>query len=294
MNGDSGTDSGTGLGLRAERVSRTLAGGRLILDGVGLAPAPGSTLGLLGPNGSGKSTLLRILAGVLAPASGVVTLDGRPLADVGRRAVARRIAVVEQQTDTQVELTVRDVVRLGRIPHRRAWAAASAGDEAAVATALERTGLTGRADQSWHTLSGGERQRVQIARALAQDPRELLLDEPTNHLDIQHQLDLLNLVAALPVTTVIALHDLNLAAMYCDQIVVLRAGRVVAAGPPGDTLTEELIADVYGVRATVTREGPDGRPHVRFLGTVAGDSTVSAPVPASVPGDSPHAESLQP
>ncbi|AXG82872.1 ABC transporter ATP-binding protein [Streptomyces paludis] len=288
-------------GLRAERVSRTVAG-RLILDGVGLAPAPGSTLGLLGPNGSGKSTLLRILAGVLAPASGVVTLDGRPLADVGRRAVARRVAVVEQQTDTQVELTVRDVVRLGRVPHRRAWATASAGDEAAVATALERTGLTGREGQSWHTLSGGERQRVQIARALAQDPRELLLDEPTNHLDIQHQLDLLNLVATLPVTTVIALHDLNLAAMYCDQVVVLRAGRVVAAGPPGDTLTEELIADVYGVRATVTPEGPDGRPHVRFLGTVAGGSqvTVAGAPPvrgdSSAPdsGDSPHAESLHP
>ncbi|MFJ1643969.1 ABC transporter ATP-binding protein [Streptomyces sp. NPDC088258] len=254
-------------GLRAERVSRT-AGGRLILDGVGLAPAPGSTFGLLGPNGSGKSTLLRLLAGVLAPASGVVTLDGRPLPDIGRRAIARQVAVVEQQAGTQVELTVREVVRLGRVPHRRAWTPASAGDDEAVRTALERTGLTDRAGQSWHTLSGGERQRVQIARALAQEPRELLLDEPTNHLDIQHQLDLLNLVATLPVTTVIALHDLNLAAMYCDQVVVLQHGRVVAGGTPRETLTEQLIAAVYGVRATVTPDGPDGRPHVRFLGTV--------------------------
>ncbi|RDG34745.1 ABC transporter ATP-binding protein [Streptomyces corynorhini] len=255
------------MGLRAERVSRS-AGGRLVLDGVGLAPEPGSTLGLLGPNGSGKSTLLRLLAGVLAPASGVVTLDGRPLPELGRRAIARQVAVVEQQAGTQVELTVREVVRLGRVPHRRAWAAASVGDDEAVRTALERTGLTDRAGQSWHTLSGGERQRVQIARALAQEPRELLLDEPTNHLDIQHQLDLLNLVAALPVTTVIALHDLNLAAMYCDQVVVLQHGRVVAGGPPREKLTEELIAAVYGVRATVTPDGPDGRPHVRFLGTV--------------------------
>ncbi|MEU1804555.1 ABC transporter ATP-binding protein [Streptomyces sp. NPDC019937] len=257
-------DAGTGVGLRAERVARA-AGGRLIVDGVSLTPAPGSCVGLLGPNGSGKSTLLRLLAGVLAPASGVVTLDGRPMADLHRRAVARRIAVVEQNAVTQSELTVREVVGLGRIPHRRPWSGTSAADEEAVRDALERTGLADRAEQSWHTLSGGERQRAQIARALAQAPRELLLDEPTNHLDIQHQLDLLALVADLPVTTVIALHDLNLAAMYCDALLVLREGRVSAAGAPGDVLTEELIAEVYGVRTAVTPDGPDGRPHIRFL-----------------------------
>ncbi|WP_098247170.1 ABC transporter ATP-binding protein [Streptomyces formicae] len=249
-------------GLRAERVSRE-AGGRLVVDGVSIAPPEGATVGLLGPNGSGKSTLLRILAGVLAPASGVVTLDGRTLADTGRRAVARRIAVVEQHSDTQVELTVGDVVRLGRVPHRRAWSAPSPEDERAVRDALDRTGLTSRATQSWHTLSGGERQRVQIARALAQAPRELLLDEPTNHLDIQHQLDLLSLVADLPVTSVIALHDLNLAAMFCDRLLVLKEGRAYAAGTPDEVITEKLIAEVYGVRAVVTREA--GALSVRFL-----------------------------
>ncbi|GHA37505.1 ABC transporter ATP-binding protein [Streptomyces tauricus] len=266
------TETTEGAGLRAGRVTRT-ADGRVILDGVSISPAPGTTVGLLGPNGSGKSTLLRLLSGVLAPASGVVTLDGSPLAELGRRDIARRIAVVEQQADTQVELSVLDVVRLGRTPHRRAWTPPSAADEEAVRDALARTGLADRANQSWHTLSGGERQRVQIARALAQEPRELLLDEPTNHLDIQHQLDLLNLVTSLPVTSVVALHDLNLAAMYCDRLVVLREGRVVARGTPADVLTEELIAEVYGVRTAVTRDGSDGRPHVRFLGTV------SRPVP---------------
>lgn len=255
--------------LGADRVSRG-AGGRLILDGVSLTPRPGSVTGVLGPNGSGKSTLLRLLSGVLTPASGVVTLDGRPLGDWGRRAAARRVAVVEQQADTLVELTVLDVVRLGRVPHRRAWTPATGADEKAVRTALERTGLADSAEQPWHTLSGGERQRVQIARALAQEPRELLLDEPTNHLDIQHQLGLLSLVAELPVTSVVALHDLNLAAMYCDQVVVLRQGRVVAAGTPDATLTESLIADVYGVRATVARPDPGDPPYIRFLGTVAG------------------------
>ncbi|OII59889.1 histidinol phosphatase [Streptomyces sp. CC53] len=256
--------------LAADRVTRT-ADGRLVLDGVGISPPPGAMTGLLGPNGSGKSTLLRILCGVLAPASGVVTLDGTPLGALRRRDVARRVAVVEQQADTLVELTVADVVRLGRTPHRRAWAPPSAADEQAVRHALERTGLADRADRAWHTLSGGERQRVQIARALAQEPRELLLDEPTNHLDIQHQHDLLHLVGTLDVTSVVALHDLNLAARYCDHLVVLRQGRVVAAGTPAEVLTGELIAAVYGVRVTVTDPDADGRPHIRVLGTLTHD-----------------------
>ncbi|WP_030377080.1 MULTISPECIES: ABC transporter ATP-binding protein [unclassified Streptomyces] len=249
-------------GLAAERATRR-TDGRLLVDGVTLTLRPAETVGLLGPNGSGKSTLLRLLAGVLAPTAGVVTLDGRELSRAGRRAVARRIATVEQHAHTQTELTVREVVALGRIPHRRAWTTPTAADARAVTEALERTGLTGRAAQSWHTLSGGERQRAQIARALAQEPRELLLDEPTNHLDIQHQLDLLDLVAGLPVTTVIALHDLNLAAMYCDRLLVLEEGRAVAEGTPGEVLTPALIERVYGVRAEV-REGP-GHPVVRFL-----------------------------
>lgn len=249
-------------GLSADRVVRRLAD-RVVVDGVTLALRPGETVGLLGPNGSGKSTLLRLLAGTLAPTAGVVTLDGRPLSEAGRRATARRIATVEQHAHTQTELTVRDVVALGRIPHRRAWTPPTAADARAVADALARTGLTGRAEQSWHTLSGGERQRTQIARALAQAPRELLLDEPTNHLDIQHQLDLLDLVARLPVTTVIALHDLNLAAMYCDRLLVLHDGRAVAQGAPADVLTPTLIGRVYGVRAEVTHE--PGHPVIRFL-----------------------------
>ncbi|MFH8579256.1 ABC transporter ATP-binding protein [Streptomyces zaomyceticus] len=264
-----GTPDPAASGLRADRVSRT-AGGTLVLDGVSLTLAPGTVTGLLGPNGSGKSTLLRLLAGVLAPDSGVVTLDGDPLGALGRRTVARRLATVEQQADTQTDLTVADVVRLGRVPHRRAWTPPSAADETAVRSALARTGLADRARQPWRTLSGGERQRVQIARALAQEPRELLLDEPTNHLDIQHQLDLLALVAELRLTAVVALHDLNLAAMHCDRLVVLARGRVVASGTPGEVLTEELIAEVYRVRSVVTRPEPDGPPHIRFLGTVPG------------------------
>ncbi|RFU82204.1 ABC transporter ATP-binding protein [Streptomyces triticagri] len=255
-------------GLRGDRLTRR-TDGRLILDGVGLRPVPGGITGLIGPNGSGKTTLLRLLSGVLPATSGVVTLDGEPLTAIKRREIARRVAVVEQQADTQVELTATDVVRLGRVPHRRVWAPPTARDEEAVREALARTRLSDRAHQPWHTLSGGERQRVQIARALAQQPGELLLDEPTNHLDIQHQLELLDLLTGLGPTTYIALHDLNLAAAYCDRVVVLDQGRVVTAGPPGEVLTEQLIADVYGVRATVhPATAADPRPYIRFLGTL--------------------------
>ncbi|EXG80549.1 ABC transporter ATP-binding protein [Cryptosporangium arvum] len=250
------------MSLRAESVSWA-AGGRLIVDAVDLDAAPGSTVGLLGPNGSGKSTLLRVLAGLRRPSAGVVTLDDAPLSSLGRRGLARRLAVVEQHAVTDVDLTVRDVIALGRVPHRRGLSAPSAADSAAVLTAAARTGLTTHLDQEWRTLSGGERQRAQIARALAQEPRELLLDEPTNHLDIGHQLELLALVCALPVTSVVALHDLNLAAMFCDSVVLLHRGRAVAAGTPAQVLTRETIREVYGVSALVST-GADGRPTIHF------------------------------
>jgi iron complex transport system ATP-binding protein len=263
------------------------AGERLIVDGIALDVARGSTVGLLGPNGSGKSTLLRLLAGIRRPDGGTILLDGDDLRSLRRRDVARRLATVEQHAATEIDLTVLDVVRLGRIPHRRAWDGERPQDARAVAEAIGRTDLQERLHQPWSTLSGGERQRVQIARALAQEPRELLLDEPTNHLDIHHQLDLLTLVAALPVTTVMALHDLNLAATFCDRLVVLARGRVVAAGSPGEVLTPELIADVYRVRSVVTADGPDGRPAIRFLPGPAHPASTDPTDPTSDPRSTP-------
>lgn len=249
--------------LEAQRVSWR-RGGSLVLDGVTLRPEHGSTVGLLGPNGSGKSSLLRLLQGIAKPDSGTITLDGTELSRLRRREIAQTVASVTQHADTDVDIVVRDVVRLGRTPHRSAFGGELARDERIIAKALEQVGLTAKADHLWHTLSGGECQRVHIARALAQEPRELLLDEPTNHLDIRHQLELLDLVSALPVTAIVALHDLNLAAMFCDTVVVLQRGRVITAGPPADVLTSELIAEVYGVRAHVTRDGSSGRPTVTF------------------------------
>ena len=239
-------------------------GGHLVLDGVSVDPAVGETIGLLGPNGSGKSSLLRLLSGLAEPGSGSVLLDGTDIRTLRRRQIARRVAMVDQHSDTEVDITVLDVVRLGRIPHRGVFGGDESADTSAVERALEHTGMTSKSHRLWHTLSGGERQRAQIARALAQEPDELLLDEPTNHLDIQHQLDILSLVAELPLTSYIALHDLNLAAMFCDRVVVLKAGRIVAAGRPAEVITEALVEQVYNVRAGVAVDPVTGYPTVTY------------------------------
>lgn len=241
------------------------AGGQMVVDGVTLEVPPGGMLGLLGPNGSGKSSLLRLLAGLRRTGGGVVMLDGQDMASHRRAALARRIAVVEQQAATELPVTVLDIVRLGRTPHRGLLGAWTAADEAAVALALRHLGLEELRHRSWHTLSGGERQRAQIARALAQCPHEILLDEPTNHLDIRHQLEVLALLRRLRLTTIVALHDLNLAAMFCEHLVLLQDGRVNCAGRPEEVLTRDRILEVYGAAVEVERSPRQGRLHIRFL-----------------------------
>lgn len=240
------------------------AGNTVIVNGVSISVQKGKVLGLLGPNGSGKSSLLRLICRLRQVKSGIIRLGDDDVSDLSRAALARRIAFVEQQSTTDTQLTVRDIVRLGRTPHRGLIASWGSDDDAAVAEALARVDMSERAGQLWQTLSGGERQRVHIARALAQTPSELLLDEPTNHLDIQHQLDILALVAKLGLTSIIALHDLNLAAMFCDHLAVLQKGEVVASGTPEEVLTEDLIARVFGVRAHIERSAVHGRTHIQY------------------------------
>lgn len=236
----------------------------LVLDGISVAAHSGETIGILGPNGSGKSTLISVLAGVTTPDSGDVHLHGTSIRDVRRRTLARKIAVVDQHAHTDVDISVLDVVRLGRIPHRTLFSSGEDADDAATDQALAATGMSSMRRRLWHTLSGGERQRTQIARALAQQPDVLLLDEPTNHLDISHQLDILSLVSTLPVTSYIALHDLNVAAMFCDRLLVLEHGRIVASGTPREVLTESLVEQVYQVRAKVTVDPDDGYPSISY------------------------------
>jgi iron complex transport system ATP-binding protein len=252
------------MSLSARRLSWKI-GGCLVVDDVSLDVPAGSVLGLIGPNGSGKSSLLRLLAGLRAPSAGHVTLQGQDLAALKRRPLARRIALVEQHAATDLDLSVQAIVSLGRTPHRSALAPPDREDLRVIDQALAATGLEGLRLRRWHSLSGGERQRVQIARALAQQPSELLLDEPTNHLDIQHQLDILRLIRGLPLTCVMALHDLNLAAMFCDVLAVLDQGRLVASGTPRQVLTEALLQRVYGVAAEVSWSGEQGV-HIRYKG----------------------------
>ena len=252
--------------ISARNVSWSISGIEL-LSGVDLDAADGCVVGLLGPNGSGKSTLLRLLAGLRRPDSGSVRVDGTDLTEMSRRGIARRLAVVEQDTTANGDLTVRQVVELGRTPFRGRFDGLGSHDDAVVDAALARVNIAEKQHRIWHTLSGGERQRAQLARALAQQPTEILLDEPTNHLDIRHQLELLELLRSLGITCVIALHDLNLAARYCDRLVLLDGGRVVSAGMPEAVLTRRRLREVYGVDALLERDAsvPFGSVRVNFL-----------------------------
>lgn len=216
-------------------------GERRALDGVSLRVAPGEIVGLIGPNGSGKSTAIKILSGVVSGYQGQVVLDGRDLRDQHRREVARTLAVVPQEAVFSLPFSVLEVVLLGRHPHLDRLAFEAAADVALARQALDRCGALHLAERSIHELSSGERQRVVFARALAQEPRVLLLDEPASFLDIRHQIELYELVRALAegATTSILLvvHDLNLAAEYCDRVYLMRQGRVDTSGPTADVFT---------------------------------------------------------
>ena len=237
--------------------------GRPLVDDVSFtAPRAGFTA-LVGPNGAGKSTLLRAIAGVEKLASGALLFDGGDVLTLPSKQRARTLALVEQDATTELPLTGRDVVRLGRSPHESLFGGGDPDGAAAVDAALVRAGAEPFADRDITTLSGGERQRVLLARALAQQPRILLLDEPTNHLDLAAQLDIVDLIAGIAadgVTVIAAVHDLSLAAAHADAVVMLAHGRVVAHGATEPTLTPARIREVFGVAAEWTRNPLTGRP----------------------------------
>ncbi|GAA3057241.1 ABC transporter ATP-binding protein [Streptomyces glomeratus] len=225
--------------------------GRTVVAGAHLVAAEGEITGLVGPNGSGKSTLLRAVYRHLRPTAGRVLLAGTDLRELSPVRSARHVAALPQERGSDFELSVREVVAMGRTPYKRAFAGEDAADRDIVSRALADVGMDAHAGRRFTALSGGERQRVLLARAFAQDPDVLVLDEPTNHLDIRHQVDLLALLRSQRRTTLVSLHDLNAAASVCDRLHVLHAGAVVASGPPRDVLTPELMAEVFGVRAVV-------------------------------------------
>ncbi|HMN30574.1 MAG TPA: ABC transporter ATP-binding protein, partial [Caldilineaceae bacterium] len=201
----------------------------------------------------GKSSLLRLIYRVLRPDAGLITLDGDDLWQMDTRRAAQTTAAVTQERASDFDFSVHEIVLMGRTPHKGLFDGDTPADFAIVEAALRQVNLTAYAGRSFRTLSGGEKQRVLVARALAQQAKLLVLDEPTNHLDIRHQLEILGLVKRLGVTTLAALHDLNLAAQYCERIFLLDAGKVVASGGPEQVLQPELIRQVYGVDAHVER-----------------------------------------
>lgn len=250
-------------GLSVEQVSYA-ASGRDLVAGVSLQARPGEVVGVVGPNGSGKSTLLRTIYRELRPSTGRILLDKTDVMRLPRRTLARRMAVVPQEHPAEFELTARDVVAMGRAPHQRGLGGDRRGDARIVMASLELVGMGQLAPAPFQRLSGGEKQRVLIARALAQEPALLVLDEPINHLDMRHQLETLALLRRLGFTVLTALHDLNLAASFCDQLYVLDTGNVAGAGTPTEVLTTTLLSRVYDVPVDVVTHPRTAAPTVLF------------------------------
>ncbi|MFJ4776005.1 ABC transporter ATP-binding protein [Streptomyces sp. NPDC088762] len=265
---DSSTAGGGGIRPAALHGSglRLGYGDRIVAEDLDLPIPAGRITALVGPNACGKSTALRALARLLKPADGTILLDGEDIASLSARDFALRLALLPQTPSAPDGITVRDLVARGRTPHQRWWRQWSSADETAVDAALAATGSAELAHRSIDELSGGQRQRVWIAMALAQDTSVLLLDEPTTYLDLAHQVDVLELVAQLNRaegrTVVMVLHELNLACRYADHLIAMRDGRVVAAGPPSEVVTPELVHEVFALRAAVIECPVAGTPLV--------------------------------
>ena len=248
--------------LRAHKLSLSY-GKHRVIDELSVDIDPHQTTVVIGPNGCGKSTLLSALAGLLHPVSGQVSLNGKPVNKWGRKALARQLAFLPQQPQAPQEISVRDLVAHGRFAHRRPFAPQSEDDHAAIDWALQVTSTRGFSERTFGALSGGERQRVWIALALAQSPRMLLLDEPTSFLDVGYQYQVLDLLRSLDGDQrpglLMVLHDINQASFYADRIIALKAGRIIADGPPEEVITRSNVQTLFGVDMRIMRSEKAGR-----------------------------------
>ncbi|MEK5357831.1 ABC transporter ATP-binding protein [Paenibacillus sp. FSL L8-0709] len=236
-----------------------------LIRSICLKVGEGEWVGLIGPNGSGKSTLLKNIYRVLEPDEGSVFLGEKDLFSMSHKDTARQMAVVSQESGPIFDFAVKEIVLMGRSPHKKLFELDNKLDYEIVKQALLRVGMAEEMDRSFITLSGGEKQRVLIARALAQEARFLILDEPTNHLDIRYQLQIMDLIKELKLTTLTALHDMNLAAMYCDRIYVIKAGCVAAEGRVEEVLQPQLLREIFGVETEININQRTGKPNITFL-----------------------------
>ena len=252
------------MGLQVEDLSYSY-GTHEAANCVSLHVGDGEFVGLIGPNGSGKSTVLKSIYRGLKPGGGRILLDGEDLTSMPYRKSALKMAVVGQENEVPFDFTVEEMVAMGRSPHKKLFELDTPGDRRIVRQALKDLGIENLAKRGYRRLSGGEKQRVLIARAIAQECGFLILDEPTNHLDISYQIQIFDFIKRLKVTVLSAIHDLNMAALYCDRLYVMKNGRVVMEGTPREVLTPEHIFEVFGVRSQVTPNPATGRLSITFL-----------------------------
>ena len=250
------------MNIKAENINITLEKNN-ILKGINIEVDNKEVVGIIGPNGSGKSTLLKCIYRVLKPNDGAILLDSVDIKDMPVKESSKRLAVLSQHNNYNFDFTVKDIVLMGRSPHKKFMERDNKEDYNIVNEALKKVDMLEFKDRCFQSLSGGEQQRVILARALAQQPQCLILDEPTNHLDIKYQLQLMRIVKNLNIEVIAAIHDLNIAAMYCDKIYVLKDGQVIKYGNPKDVLTKELIKEVYEVDAELRVDKE--RVHISYL-----------------------------
>lgn len=247
--------------LRVEKLTYDIGETR-ILKGITFNVEENTFVGVLGPNGSGKSTMLKSIYGVNKPSGGHIYFEGQNLLEISRKERAKKIAVLAQESGGQFDFTVQQVVEMGRYPHKDALENYSKKDLEIVDRVLREMKLESYRERNFNTLSGGEKQRVLIARLLVQESKFIILDEPTNHLDIGHQIDIMSTIKGMEVTVLSAIHDMNMAAIYCDKLVIMKKGEVVAQGSVEETLTSEMLKSLFNVDAEI--HDLKGRRHVIY------------------------------
>ncbi|MGX5202703.1 ABC transporter ATP-binding protein [Aliikangiella sp. IMCC44632] len=224
---------------------------RLILDNISFQVKQNEFVGIIGPNGAGKSSLLRCLYQKIIPTQGNIDFAGKALKSYSRKALAQQLAVVLQEAPMRFELSVMDVIRMGLTPNKSLLSFDTHADSLAIINAAKQVDLADKLEQSMNSLSGGEKQRAMIARAILQCPRLLIMDEPTNHLDVRHQKEVLTLAKKLNITVIVSIHDLNLAAAYCDKLILLDQGKIVAQGTPEEVINQPTLKQVFAVDSLV-------------------------------------------
>ncbi|MDO4178607.1 MAG: ABC transporter ATP-binding protein [Phascolarctobacterium sp.] len=240
-------------------------GSKEILKGIDFKLKDKEFVGIIGPNGSGKSTFLKCIYRVQKPTGGDIYFDGKKIDEMTYRESALKLAVVAQHNFYSFDFSVMDVVLMGRSPHKKILERDNLEDFSIARNALAKVGMETFEKRSFSTLSGGEQQRVILARALTQQTECLVLDEPTNHLDIKYQLQIMDIVKSLNLTVIAAIHDLNIAAMYCDRLIAINNGRIFGVGTPKDLLTSKFIYDMYEIESTIYHDTKTGRMNIMYL-----------------------------